>query len=254
MITCIVRGDLGTQLFQVYATIAYSIKYNESFLFYYNSASAYPFYWRNLFNNISHLIHDLAIDGSKLFKRIEHTIIQENMETYSSLIVPINIHEKNVLLDGYFQDKRYFEEEFQIICEILKIRDLQKIMFDKYKPLFFQLDNYAYIGIYLQSGVGYSFYENELKTIVGASKKHICLLLFYDREDGYSLEDTIDYLTKHYTKYKIIDTNTANKWQDIESWEKVLLLSVCNKVIVASGALGWWANQYNKYYYGNYNK
>ncbi len=249
MITCIIRGDLGIQLFQVYTTIAYSIKYNQSFLFYYNSKSSYEFYWKNIFYHVGHLLHDLSIDGAVRFKKIEHTIIQESSDCFSSLIVPINIHKKYVLLDGYFQDKRYFDEEFNSISDLLKIRELQKMIYEKYKSLFFHFENYIYIGIFLQVGVGYNFYDNELKTHINTCNKNICLLLFYHREDSYLLEDTITDLSSHYSKCKIIDINAALKWIDIESWEKMLLLSVCNKIIVASGGFGWWANEYNKYYY-----
>lgn len=248
MISCIIRGDLGSQLFQVYATIAYAMKYNQSFLLYYNSQSVYPFYWKNIFLQISHCIHDLSEDGSERFKRIEHVYIQESADGFSTLMVPMNIHKKNVLLDGYFQDKRYSEEYFNRITSLLHIYELQVIIREKYKSLLFSNSEYSYIGIYIQVGVGYIFYDNELNILIGHSNKNICILLFYDREDEIAIDDTLTDLTANYAKYKIVNTNKILRRINIDQWEQMLILSVCNKVVVASGTLGWWAAEYNRVY------
>lgn len=249
MISCIIRGDLGTQLFQIYATLAYCIKYKQPHLLYYNSKSSYPFFWDTLFRQLKDYIHDLAIDGAELFKRKLHVSIQEDSGGYSSLVVPMNIEKKNVLLEGYFYDKRYFEEEFREITEYLGIFKQQITIHKKFERLLFPyLGDYVYIAMYLQNGVGYTYYENELKTLIGNSGKHICLLLFYDIIGEYSLEDILTYLTANYSKYKIINANELLRDKNMDLWDKMLVMSVCNKVIAASGAYGWWAMEYNKYY------
>lgn len=311
MISCIIRGDLGYQLFQVYATIAYAIKYNQPFILCYNGDSGYTFYWKNIFQYIKHNAHDLSVDRedspnvySEIYsiyrrrpnianstsstestsakidcKNTPPIIVQENPDRYSALIVPIDIHAKNILLDGYFQDSRYFEDEFIKITHMLKIYELQICIYEKYKTLIFNsgagrhpvyktntgsdnattnltidtnLEEDIYIGIYLQAGVEFTYYENELKIITGYSTKNICLLLFYSKEDNSALQTTIDDITAYYSKYRIINTNSIMKIIYMEIWEKMLLLSVCNKIIVASGAVGWWANEYHKYYNQNY--
>jgi hypothetical protein len=311
MISCIIRGDLGYQLFQVYATIAYAMKYNQPFMLHYNSDSEYTFYWKNIFQYIKHNVHDLSADGednstvySDIYsiywrtqnianstsstesapvkiegKNVAPIIVQENPDRYSALIVPIDIHAKNILLDGYFQDSRYFEDEFIKITNLLKIYELQVLIYKKYKTLIFNsgagihpihkttagsdntntnltidtsMEEDIYIGIYLQAGVDFTYYENELRIIMGCSTKNICLLLFYSKEDNTSLQNTINNITSYYSKYKIINTNSIMKIIYMEIWEKMLLLSVCNKIIVASGAVGWWANEYHKYYNQHY--
>ncbi len=118
MITCNLMGGLGNQLFQIFTTIAYAIKSKNKFVFFNadklgeGSTTVRPTYWNTFFSNLKpFLIQDLE---QPIY------IIREKEFPYNELSIYEMIN-KNVLIYGYFQSYKYFEEHYEIICRMLGI-------------------------------------------------------------------------------------------------------------------------------------
>jgi len=104
MITCSLKGGLGNQLFEIFATMSYAI--DSDHIFYFKNMYALNSgvtqrhtYWHSLLIFLrKHLTENTYI--SKL------TVMREKKFNYEEL--PIITPLDNIILDGYFQSHKYF--------------------------------------------------------------------------------------------------------------------------------------------------
>jgi hypothetical protein len=123
MITCILKGGLGNQLFQIFTTIAYSFRIKNPFMFSYmdtiSGETPRPTYWTTLLNclykytNMDGLISNNVLESFHTY-RGDHGYTK----------IPSDI-EHNICLDGFFQSYKYFEREYSRIYELLDIDGLK---------------------------------------------------------------------------------------------------------------------------------
>ena len=158
MITCQLSGGLGNQLFQIFATLAYSIRYNISVMFEYsNETTEYittdgikmrDTYWNTFFVHIIGLTtyslsRNSGIDVSSFFP------YKEPRFEYDEL--PIEISTRNMKLVGYFQSPLYFQDKEEYIFKLLKIqklKDMIKKIYDFQEDcvsLHFRIGDYQYL-------------------------------------------------------------------------------------------------------------
>ena len=116
MITCNLMGGLGNQIFQIFATISYSIKSKNQIKFLkleklggVTTTVRYTF-WESFFVNL------------KIFLMSElpqpFHIIKETDFTYNELPI-CEMIDTNIMINGYFQSYKYFEENYKTICRII---------------------------------------------------------------------------------------------------------------------------------------
>jgi hypothetical protein len=120
-VSCNIKGGLGNQLFQIFATIAYGIRTGREVRFCFteqigNRSS----YWHSFFKGLRqfqinqddfiYIFYGNGRDGSRI-------IHQEPSYAYSKIPEYSNV--ENVLLDGYFQCRDYFKGFENQILEIL---------------------------------------------------------------------------------------------------------------------------------------
>ena len=123
MITCILKGGLGNQLFQIFTTIAYSFRVKNPFMFPYmdtiSGETPRPTYWTTLLNCLYKYTN---MDGLISNNVLESFPIYRGDHGYTK--IPSDI-EHNICLDGFFQSYKYFEREYSRIYELLDIDGLK---------------------------------------------------------------------------------------------------------------------------------
>ena len=259
MISCKIVGGLGNQLFQIFTTIAYALKYSKPFFFLNNHQLGdgsngviirYT-YWETCLSNLKPFLR--GIDSIP-----QLMLIKEKEFNYGEL--PENL-EKNygTLLVGYFQSPIYFDKYKEIICKLIKF-DLKKIIVKQRSninfensyliSLHFRFGDYKkYSNIYpilkeqyYSNSITHILsklnYETDVKTKTKTKTKTI--LYFCENEDVKEAEDIIQKLQ---LKFPIINFERANPL--LEDWEQMLLMSLCNHNIIANSTFSWWGAYLN---------
>ena len=129
MITCKLMGGLGNQLFQIFATISLAIQYKQTFSFLETpNLGKRNAYWDTLLISLQRFLIRSYPKTIQVYK--EHNFHYER-------IVILNLDQKmSILLDGYFQSYKYFENNFETICKLIRFSHYQNKIREKYKDLF----------------------------------------------------------------------------------------------------------------------
>ena len=160
----------------------------------------------------------------------------------------------DTLLTGYFQSPKYFNNYRQTICEILKI-DLKR-MIVKYKTQI-NIDNTSFkISMHFRFGdykkypkvyplLDHNYYNKALAHILNETntvklKKEIIVLYFCEDESLTESENIIFYLKQSFPNIKFIRADN-----NLEDWEQMLLMSLCNHNIIANSTFSWWGAYLN---------
>lgn len=243
MITCNLKGGLGNQLFEIFATLSYSMDNNQFFYFkntyaLNNGVTKRHTYWHNL------LIHlRLYLTDSAYINKL--TVVREKSFKYEELqaVTPLD----NIILDGYFQSHKYFEKNYSKIYDFLKLETMKKKTTSKY--------NYKYedfISMHFRQGdyknlqdthpiLTYKYYENSLKEILKkTNSKTQKVLYFCEKEDNEEIEKIIDSIKKTIKNLAFIKVT-----DDIEDWQQLLLMSACGHNIIANSSFSWWGAYLN---------
>ena len=261
MISCKLAGGLGNQLFQIFTTIAYALKYSKAFFFLNNnqliSGSTIRYtYWETFLSCLKPFLKDMNNIPQLMF-------INEPSFNYNKL--PENL-EKNMstLLVGYFQSPLYFDRYKKQICKLIKIDFKQMIIKQRFINLFtnkilislhFRLGDYKkYPNIY--PILGEKYYSNAITHILSelnVSETNdnliytvhnynvaITCLYFCEVEDLNEVEDNIKNLQ---FLFPLIKFERANPL--LEDWEQMLLMSLCNHNIIANSTFSWWGAYLN---------
>jgi len=246
MITCHLGGGLGNQLFQIFATIAYSIKSKNIFKFPDSktlgggSTTIRNTYWETF---LSRLQLFLTND----FGEIE--VVRENGFAFNDISI-VNLVNKNICLLGYFQSYKYFEKEFKTICNVIDLKKhkvdlINKIDFNnKFVEdtisMHFRMGDYKNLQQF-HPIMPYKYYEDSLTYIRNTnSNNKFNVIFFCEDEDINDVMQTIDKLAIEFPNY--IFTRGDSSLLD---WEQMLLMSCCNHNIIANSSFSWWGAYFN---------
>lgn len=254
MISCKLCGGLGNQLFQIFTTIAYAIKYQKAFFFLNNTQLGngengvvirYT-YWDTFLKEFRPFLKDQ--------KQIPWlNLIYEKDFTYNEL--PENF-DKNMgsLLVGYFQSPKYFNNCKETICKMMKI-ELKKIIIRKKVNIDFE--NNMTISIHFRFGdykkypniyplLGVNYYYNALKYIISELNidelNKMINVLYFCEDDSISESEMIITQLKSLTQ-KLIHFERASS--ELSDWEQLLLMSMCEHNIIANSTFSWWGAYLN---------
>jgi len=253
MISCKLCGGLGNQLFQIFTTIAYALKYTKPFFFLNN----YQLGNGSNGSTIRYTYWETFLTALKPFlKNINQ--IPELMYIYEKTFVYKEIPENfdkthGTLLVGYFQSPKYFNKCKETICKLLKlelkkmiIKNKSRINFDEINSIsmHFRFGDYKkYSNIYHL--LVYEYYNNALSYILNeisifTLKKEIVILYFCEDDSLSDVEEIINKLIKNYplVRFKRVDNS-------FEDWEQMLLMSLCNHNIIANSTFSWWGAYLN---------
>lgn len=239
LVTCEIMGGLGNQLFQIYNLIAFSMKYGKQY--YYpnykgmksiDNKSFRPYYIKIFLVNQQCKIKDLR----------DTKVIKEGGFKYR----PINYQNenKNIKLVGYFQSYKYFNDYSIYINKILDI--------DKYRNnLKSKLEDGITISIHFRIGdytssklypiLDASYYIKSLKHILSSiGNDKVIIYYSYMIEDTKKVDKFLKEIKKEYSNLKI---NCIDR--ELQDWEQMLVMSLCNHNIIANSTFSWWSAYLN---------
>jgi len=258
MLTCYLQGGLGNQLFQIFTTINYSLKYKKTFAFTNQRQLDIQrsTYWETLLQPLSKFTKQINYKQTNKdkFSTLVHKInatngffyLKEKDFSYNELP---NISNDNILLIGYFQSYKYFKENSKSIFKLIKIEEQRfqtQITFKKYNlsntiSLHFRRGDYKSLQDHYIL-LDYTYYNNALRYILTQQNTHsqINALVFCEKNDVIEILSITDKLKQTYPEltFEIIDFN-------ISDWQQLLLMSLCKHNIIANSTFSWWGAYFN---------
>jgi hypothetical protein len=247
MISAKLCGGLGNQLFQIFTVISYAIENSKPFFFLNNyqlgngsngSTIRYT-YW----NTFLSALHPFLRNINEI---PQLTYITENDFKYQ--VLPINSTSTNTLLVGYFQSPKYFNNYKETIYKLLKV-DLKKsivknktsIDFNEttYISLHFRFGDYKkYPNIYTL--LTETYYINALNNILKDGLKEYNVLYFCENDSVNEVNEIINSLKPDFPQINFIRADPQ-----LEDWEQMLLMSLCQHNIIANSTFSWWGAYLN---------
>ena len=255
MITCYLMGGLGNQLFQIFATISCAIDNRSNFLFLDTDVltvgTLRPTYWNTFlyklkrFTNKNNYVNNAII----LKEKTEFTYTKLDLQIFS---------EKDVCLYGYFQNYKYFSNNFDFICKIIGINEIKENVMKNYLNYINNISTEYFKGttsMHFRIGdykkcpnmyyiMKYEYYKNALLLIDSVDNNSentkTNVLYFCEDQDISDVNQIIDKLKQKFPKVSF--TRASN---EISDWEQMMIMSCCKNNIIANSSFSWWAALFN---------
>jgi len=234
MVVPVLKGGLGNQMFQIACAYAYAKKHGKDFGLNYNiphtgSQGNSPINYKNtLYKNIP------------TTEVIPQTTLQEKRFAYQE----IPKHKDNILLDGYWQSEKYFNDYRTEVKELFYFSDTDK---EKWNKLTEKLEPESIIGCHVRRGdyihyedihpcLGWNYYKqavyylersNTITTENVVDNVVVCC------DDWFSLNEENIFTPTQYIKY--FSTEGSSELQDLYT------LSMCKRLIISNSTFSWWA-------------
>lgn len=251
MISVLLYGRLGNNLFQIATALCLANKVNEKCCIVIDrkTCDLYKFlnqFYSNVLRNVFHLITD--IEKLDNFERVK-----EQCYFYLDFDLSL-IKGKNILLDGYWQSYKYFDENY--IKEVFQPSDaiIEEIK-SKY-PIQGNLtainvrrgDYLKYMDVYpLCLG---NYFNKAAKLIVNETDKFICC------------SDDIEWCKKQFGERYLGKDIIYIESQPI--YIQFYIMTLCHNIIISNSTFSWWAAYLNihtnkkvfypKHWYYSYDK
>jgi hypothetical protein len=244
MIIFVLAGGLGNQLFQIFATIAYSIKHNIPFAFlntkYTMGITERKTYWNTFLYSLSpYLINR--------FDKV--SIIKEQFFNYNEIIsFPNKDMNKDIELRGYFQSYKYFEYFYNDICKLIQLDKQKQLALNKYKfdfentiSMHFRIGDYIHFS-HVHPILTLDYYKKALKLILSNINQDKNVLYFCEEKDKKDVDVIINELKNEFTNIHFECVLFF-----LQDWEQMLLMSCCKHNIIANSTFSWWGAYFNNY-------
>lgn len=258
MLTCNLQGGLGNQLFQIFATIAYSLKTSQAFFFINqyqltnerdvkNGATVRYSYWDTFLSGLK----PFTKDEGKLPKLDLYFKEQSFQYDPSILLNLLNNQQKVKMLIGYFQSYKYFDVYKKAIFKLIKIEVKQLAMYTIHSPeinfdttvsIHFRLGDYKKLQDY-HPILTSEYYINALNTVLKdrqTNKPLRTVLYFCEDADFDEVLEKITYLQNVFPD--LIFSRADNTLDD---WQQMILMSLCRDNIIANSTFSWWSAYFN---------
>ena len=247
MISSKLCGGLGNQLFQIFTTISYAIENSKPFFFLNNfqlgngsngSTIRYT-YWNTFLSALYPFLRNIN-------EIPQFTYITENDFKYQIL------SKKSIntctLLVGYFQSPKYFNNYKDTIYKLLKI-DLKKTIVKN--KILIDFNETTYISAHFRFGdykkypniytlLTETYYKNALNYILKDELKELKVLYFCENDSVNEVNEIIVSLTNDFPQITFIRADSQ-----LEDWEQMLLMSLCQHNIIANSTFSWWGAYLN---------
>jgi hypothetical protein len=241
-------GGLGNQIFQIFTTISYAIKSRNQFQFINKhqlgsgSTTVRYTFWKSFFSNL------------KPFLKAEFPplhVIREKGFAYNDLLV-LEMMNRDVLLFGYFQSYKYFQDNYETICKIIGVgkmktevliqTGLEGKSLDKTISMHFRLGDYKKIQDF-HPIASYEYYEKALTHIQKQNPGEDFIVYFFcEDEDLDDVQIKINKLVKQFPRYKFVRGDNT-----LADWQQMLLMSCCHHNIIANSSFSWWGAYFNSH-------
>ena len=252
IVSCFLMGGLGNQLFQIFTTMAYCIRYRRKMVLPYSETLevgiSRPTYWDTLLSGIKKTTtsnDNVEYTNEELMRLPQY---REPHHHYKE----IPFVNQNILLFGYYQSYRYFEDKKDYIVALLSIQQQQQNIKSQCSEYFDP--NYVTISMHFRLGdykekqdyhpiMPYEYYENAMFNILlyRPFTKPYRVLYFCEREDNDIVNSHIQRLRNKYDAVEFVKVD-----DNIEDWKQMLLMSCCDNNIIANSSFSWWAGYLNE--------
>jgi len=269
IISCRLMGGLGNQLFQIFTTIAYAVKYKRKLILPYseelNTGKTRPTYWDTFLSGLIQFTTYNINSGYSTDTLYKLPTYNEPVFRYTE--IP-NFTNNEFSLYGYFQSYKYFEHTQADILSYIKLYTQQEQIRNEYSTIL--SDSTHNISMHFRIGdykdepdyfpiMPYIYYENALSTIMTDSLNDLKrdfissssyktkpiisykVLYFCEREDNDVVNNIIVELRK---RFPIIDFSKVD--DTIVDWKQMLIMSCCQDNIIANSTFSWWGGYFNQ--------
>jgi hypothetical protein len=258
MITVLINGGLGNQLFQIFATLAAAIRNDDACYFLYTTRDATgkrATYWNTLFHSLTPMT--VLSSQANVQRFMQLPTHQETSFRYNKLPGKTAMNATPLKLVGYFQSHKYFNDVQDAIYDKLQLKEQQrgiKSMFAESVwfsgeavtiAMHFRIGDYVHIQE-AHPILSLEYYQRALQHIVdrvpGIDK--INVLIFSETRDNAVIVDHMQQLkadpafARRCRFHKVPDM--------IEDWKQMMLMSVCDNNIIANSTFSWWGAYLNK--------
>lgn len=253
MIVFHLQGGLGNQLFQIFTVIATALATGQPFGFFktlQNGITERPTY----FTSFLHVLNNYIVPRGKQ-KKIHYTFEEAGFQ-YKPLIAPLSkffqVRKGTLLLNGYFQSYKYFDEFYHSIVRLLQLTTSVDVVrhkfltnmpflpdFDTAVSLHFRLGDYVKLQEYFVL-LPLSYYMDAIGVIVERDPKVRTVLYFCEQQDKERVEAMIFTLSRAYPTLSF--TPCLDGLQD---WEEMCAMSCCAHNVIANSTFSWWGAYLN---------
>jgi hypothetical protein len=246
-------GGLGNQLFQIFTAISLSLKYKIPFKFIYSDVLTTgihrPTYWNNFLSS-------LKIFTDPHLNTYNYIMFREPNFHFSSINLTSVINQiktRGIMLHGYFQSYKYFQERFKDILKLIKFNDIQNNIKNKYSSYFgdnivislhFRLGDYKEKQEFhpIMNELYYVSSLNKIVNILNIDTERLKILYFCEKEDNDIVFKKID---KICNMCNVSKKNFVKIDDTVNDWEQMILMSCCNHNIIANSSFSWWGAYFN---------
>ena len=248
-VTVYLMGGLGNQLFQIFAALAYGIRYKRKVVLPYSevltTGIARNTYWDSFLSSLKTFTtynNKIGYTNHDLNRFVQY---RESGHHYSEIA---NVQNNEILLFGYFQSPLYFDSEKETIFSMIQLLDSKLNVlkeYPQYSPfnsinisMHFRLGDYKEKQDY-HPILPYSYYHDSLSHI---SRNIIKCTVFYfcEKEDNEEVSVTIRELSKDFSEVLFVKVDDT-----IDDWKQMLIMSNCNHNIIANSSFSWWGAYFN---------
>lgn len=241
-------AGLGNQLFMIFAVLSYAIDKNipyQIISFWNKTTNGTKTYWDTFLDSFKNNIDANVKEISEY-----ENVYKEPVFSY----VPIEIKDDTVI-NGYFQSYKYFEHNFEKICDIMHLNEKISFVRNENKHLFnrktialhFRFGDYLFLQNYhcIKTPIYYIEAIKELNrklTERGDSILEYDILYFCQKTDK-EIVDKYLHLMNNILPYQL---NFVKVPDEIDDWKQMLLMSVCDHFIIANSSFSWFGAYFSQ--------
>jgi len=239
-----IMGGLGNQLFQIFALLAYALRYKSPFYF-----SKDPIqhgqrkqtYWQTLLLQALKPFVKFPSSSSPPVTLSERNFHYQSIPFYE---------QDHVKLFGYFQSYKYFEDQQANIYKLIKLHETQVAIKEKTTYSYARtLAVHFRVGDYVQLPnhhplMPLNYYSQALEKFIKAQSPEECgeswhILYFCEENDQTYVEAKLiqplksDPLIGSHFTFQCIDHHLAD-------WEQLIVMSLCRHHVIANSTFSWW--------------
>lgn len=266
MITCLIRGGIGNQLFQIFTMLAYSLENHHPCLFRYEKRDLpetqatgcihiRKFYWDDFLLPLRDYwttFHDPIGLNACLETFPTREFLQQEY-----LPLPRISPEETLHFVGYFQSYKYFEKVEKQLLDMIQYPQQLKRIQDTHASVWenqpflvsmhFRHGDYKYVQA-AHPVLPWEYYEKSLQWMM----THFCekedqqvlrlqVLYFCEKEDHKCIAEMVQRLSQAFPTIPFVQANN-----DMEDWQQLLIMSSCDSHIIANSSFSWWGAYLNR--------
>jgi hypothetical protein len=258
MITVLLNGGLGNQLFQVFAALAAAIRNGDTCYFLYTMKDASGkrgTYWNTLFHNLTPMT--VIPTHANVQRFMQLPVHQELGFRYNKLPSQTAMNSTPLKLVGYFQSDKYFADVRDEVYEKMQLLEQQRHIQAMFAEsvwfscgvvtvaMHFRIGDYAQIQE-AHPILSLEYYKRALEHIMThtSSVEKINVLIFNQACDNAVI---VDHMRELKSDPAFARTCRFHKVQDMfDDWKQMLLMSVCDHNIIANSTFSWWGAYLNQ--------